>query len=283
LDRGQVRHALVVGERLVVVLVSGSNINPKQPESNMPNSMDRLPATRVRVCAAKLDFLASEPILVSLAHVDLIVRSENATIDPLSACASTSAEDLLAVGVFPDVLVGADAGSLRMQLPFAAIQEMPWISLAKVSYGVNSSANSHALPNLVNQYGVSAALLKCAGYYPRNVDAMSEASAAALVFAAMLADGVPLRRQLLLSQVITAPYLPLPTLDDDIGWRYVPDDVLLGLQVCSNYGFPDDLVAKACAESRRRAAAGHKPDLAVRNWHLPGVEPYRPEDSYGQD
>ncbi len=249
----------------------------------MPNSIDRLPATRVRVCAANLDFLASETRRVSLAYIDLIVQSENATIDPASICASTSADGLLAVGVSPDVLVAADAGSLRMHLPFAAIQEMPWISLAKVSYGVNSAAQSHALPSLVEQFGVSAALLERAGDNPRYGDAMTQAWAAALVFAAMLADGVPLRRQLLLSQVITAPYLPLPPLDDDIGWRYVPDDVLRGLQVCSNYDFPDDLVAKACAESRRRAEAGHKPDLTAKNWHLPGVDPYRLEDSYDQD
>jgi hypothetical protein len=170
-----------------------------------------------------------------------------------------------------------------MHLPFKDIQEMPWISLAKVSYGVNSSAHSHALPGLVEQFGVSAALLERVGDNPSFDDAMTEALSAALVFAAMLADGVPLRRQLLLSQVITAPYLPLPALDDDIGWRFVPDDVLRGLQVCSNYGFAEELVARACSEESRRLAAGHKPDLSAKNWQLPGMDPYRPEESYDKD
>jgi hypothetical protein len=249
----------------------------------MLNSMNQPAATRVRVCAGDMDFSSEEPRLLSLAHIDLLVRKESAIIDPESIFTSTAADSLLTVGVSPDVLVGADAGSLRMHLPFKDIQEMPWISLAKVSYGVNSLAHSHALPVLIEQFGVSAALLERVGDNPSFDDAMTEALSAALVFAAMLADGVPLRRQLLLSQVITAPYLPLPALDDDMGWRYVPDDVLRGLQVCSNYDFPDDLVAKACAESRRRAEAGHKPDLTAKNWHLPGVDPYRLEDSYDQD
>ncbi len=111
---------------------------------------------------------------------------------------------------------------------------------------------------------------------------LSEAWAAALLLEVMLRLDAPLRRELLMSQVITPPYAELPAREDNLAWRYVPDDVLAGLRL-SEHRHPCAVVLRGAQEEKRRARSGHKPDLVVRNWKLSGVAPYGRDKAYDED
>ncbi len=227
--------------------------------------------TRVRVCAANLASSDTDSFLKDLAMVDVIVRRDFVTIDESSIRESLTVDAFLADLQEADVVATPIAGTLRAHLP-STQPRMPWICLAKLAIGLSAGGNPPSLAKFADEYGVEAERTGCLAPGAKS-GATAEMWAAALVVAALVRAGCPIRRQILLSQVITRPYMDLPAFDDDAAWRNLPDDLLAGLQRCS-HDRPGAVVERACREVGRRQAAGHVPNFHVINWCLPGVAPY---------
>jgi hypothetical protein len=142
----------------------------------------------------------------------------------------------------------------------------------KTATGLSAGGVPPTLAALTNELGVEAELAERVRQHGAK-GASAEMWATAIVIAALVRSGCSIRRALIMSQVITPPYLDIPAIDDDVTWRYLPDDLLAGLHKC-RHDFPDIVVERAWREIRRRRAAGHIPNLRAINWRLPGVEPY---------
>jgi len=142
----------------------------------------------------------------------------------------------------------------------------------KTATGLSAGGVPPTLAALTNELGVEAELAERVRQHGAK-GAAAEMWATAIVIAALVRSGCSIRRALIMSQVITPPYLDIPAIDDDGAWRYLPDDLLAGLHKC-RHDFPDIVVERAWREIRRRRAAGHIPNLRAINWRLPGVEPY---------
>jgi len=211
--------------------------------------------------------------------VDILVQGNVPTIDEDSFRQSISVETFVAEIDDADVFANIVAGSLRLRLP-PDLPFLPWICLAKTATGLTAGGDPPSLKSLASEFGVEAELADRVRGHGAN-DAVATMWATALVLAAMVRSGCPIRRALLMSQVITPPYTEIPALDDDDAWRYVPDDLLAGLHKC-RHELSDGVVARAWREIRRRGDAGHSPNFRVLNWRLPGVEPYGLTETAGE-
>jgi hypothetical protein len=228
-------------------------------------------STRVRVFAGDFARSGSELTLLKLVAVDVIANGEVAAVDEDSFCPFISPDAFVTAANEADVVANALAGALRLHLS-QPLPIMPWICLSKTAVGLSVGGNPPSLDGLANEFGVKDELegrLREHG----SQGAVAEMWATALVLAAMARDGCPIRRQLLMSQVITPPYIFLPPVDDHMAWRFLPDDLLHGLHKCT-HDYPDTVVARALREIARRRAVGHNPDFRAINWRLPGVLPY---------
>jgi len=227
--------------------------------------------TRVRVCAANLALSGSESSLVDLAIVDVIAHGGTASIEEGSFRQSVTIETFLAELNDADAFANVVAGTLRLHLP-SNLPPLPWICVMKTATGLSAGGVPPTLAALTNELGVEAELAERVRQHGAK-GAAAEMWATAIVIAALVRSGCSIRRALIMSQVITPPYLDIPAIDDDGAWRYLPDDLLAGLHKC-RHDFPDIVVERAWREIRRRQAAGHIPNLRAINWRLPGVEPY---------
>ncbi len=227
--------------------------------------------TRVRVFAGDLARSEFDLTLTNLVAVDVMAHGETAVVDEGSFRPCISPDAFVTVANEADVVANIAAGTLRLQLP-QPLPIMPWICLSKTAFGLSLGGDPPSLNDLIEEFDVHGELARRHRKHGAQ-GAVAEMWSTALVLVAMVRSGCPVRRQLLMSQVITPPYMALPPLDDHMAWRYLPDDLLHGLYKCS-HDCPDAIVTRARREIARRRAEGHVPDFTAINWRLPGVLPY---------
>jgi hypothetical protein len=214
------------------------------------------------VYAANLARSGPKSSLVDLAIVDVIAHGGTASIEEGSFRQSVTIVTLLAELNDADAFGNIVAGTLRLHLP-SNLPPLRWICVMKIATGLSAGGVPPTLAALTNELGVEAELAERVRQHCAK-GASAEMWATAIVIAALVRSGCSTRRALTMSQVITPPYLDIPAIDDDVAWRYLPDDVLAGLHKC-RHDFPDIVVERAWREIGCRRAAGHISNLRAIN------------------